>query len=244
MVSREDLIFEQGKLSKVVLGLFEQVNRKMVEVIENEKALKALLSDLSSLFFINQTHPVSTFINDCKDELTKSFKDIDQDWIQNKFDLLLSSNDDIVKCSFVDTGLYEQLLKIITNKDSEGLKLNLPKGSYLFASKSVILNFLGIDLFTLNYELSFPLNLVVPKSAISKYQIIFRHLFGILNISNRLSSKKQLTKLPSAISKLVLFLRQQMVAFIQNLHCYLIQEVLQPQLGNLLKNLPMVYLLS
>jgi hypothetical protein len=90
-------------------------------------------------------------------------------------------------------------------------------------------------------KLSFPLCLVVDEDAIKKYQILFRHLFGILIISNKLSQKKIISKLvPVSINRYSVAIKHTILSFFQNLHGHIAHDVLEPHFKNLIEVLSKV----
>ncbi|DAZ94676.1 TPA: hypothetical protein N0F65_002385 [Lagenidium giganteum] len=91
-----------------------------------------------------------------------------------------------------------------------------------------------IDAFTLNYKVLWPLSLVISCGALTKYQMIFRHLFFCKHVERRLCDawlNHQATKELSLRAALgpSFCLRQRMLHFQQNFVYYMMFEVISPR---------------
>lgn len=100
--------------------------------------------------------------------------------------------------------------------------------------------FVGIDAFTLGLNVSFPLSLVLNKKIMTKYQMIFRHLFKCKYLERCLGSAwleetktlGQLNLLDAYQSKIITqlsALRGKMLHFIQQLIYFMFFEVIDPR---------------
>ncbi|KAJ6246461.1 gamma-tubulin complex component 2 [Anaeramoeba flamelloides] len=93
-------------------------------------------------------------------------------------------------------------------------------------------NITGIDTFALDYHVSFPLSLFINKKILTKYQIIFRHLFYCKKVENEICNAWKAQQRTKEIDfELVLLqsyaLIHKMLHFIQNLQYYMHFEVLE-----------------
>ncbi|KAF0466406.1 Spc98 family-domain-containing protein [Gigaspora margarita] len=104
---------------------------------------------------------------------------------------------------------------------------------------------MGIDALTLDYTVTFPLSLVISRKALTKYQLLFRHLLHLKYVEQLLCntwtehSKSFYWRRGSghptieAWKSRVFALRQNMLVFIQQFAYYITNEVLEPQWRNL-----------
>lgn len=97
-----------------------------------------------------------------------------------------------------------------------------------------LLGYKVIDAFTLDYKVQWPLALVVSCGALTKYQMIFRHLFFCKHVERRLCDawrNHQTTKELSLRAHLgpSFCLRQRMLHFQQNFVYYMMFEVISPR---------------
>ncbi|RLN57004.1 hypothetical protein BBJ28_00017668, partial [Nothophytophthora sp. Chile5] len=104
-----------------------------------------------------------------------------------------------------------------------------------FASSSIgHLGYKVIDAFTLDYNVKWPLSLVISCGALTKYQMIFRHIFFCKHVERQLCDawlNHQATKELSLRSALgpSFCLRQRMLHFQQNFVYYMMFEVISPR---------------
>ena len=117
---------------------------------------------------------------------------------------------------------------------------------YLFI---YFLLFLGIEALTLDYIVTFPLSLVISRKALTKYQLLFRHLLYLKYIEQLLCNTwtehvksfywRRGSGHPSleAWKSRSFALRQRMLVFVQQFAYYVTSEVLEPQWRNLEANL-------
>ena len=93
----------------------------------------------------------------------------------------------------------------------------------------------GLEAFTLDYEVKWPLSLILSKKALTKYQMLFRHLFYAKHVERLLcnlwSSSKATKKHMfhnRAWYSVAFALRQRMIHFVQNFEYYMMFEVIEP----------------
>ncbi|CAG8607330.1 hypothetical protein RhiirA1_489830 [Rhizophagus irregularis] len=107
----------------------------------------------------------------------------------------------------------------------------------------------GIEALTLDYIVTFPLSLVISRKALTKYQLLFRHLLYLKYIEQLLCNTwTEHTKsfhwrrgsghpALEAWKSRAFALRQRMLVFVQQFSYYVTSEVLEPQWRNLEANL-------
>lgn len=105
----------------------------------------------------------------------------------------------------------------------------------------------GLEAFTLDYEVQWPLSLILSKKALTKYQMLFRHLFYAKHVerllchlwaSNKQSKKDMLHK--RSWYSIAFALRQRMIHLVQNFEYYMMFEVIEPNWHLLEENLSTV----
>lgn len=115
----------------------------------------------------------------------------------------------------------------------------------------LIIYFIGYDAFTLDYMVTFPLSLVISRKALTKYQLLFRHLLYLKHVEDLLcktwmDQKGTLWRKLSGSSEIekwkfrIFTLRNQMLAFVQQFTYYVTNEVLEPNWRQLETNLTKV----
>ncbi|KAF9101127.1 hypothetical protein BGX27_011600 [Mortierella sp. AM989] len=108
----------------------------------------------------------------------------------------------------------------------------------------------GIDSLTLDYSVKFPLSLVISRKALTKYQLLFRHLLYLKHGEQVLCNtwiehaKSPVWKKASPILKQwrgrVYALRSRMLTFVQQFAYYVCSEVLEPNWNDLASKLAKV----
>ena len=134
---------------------------------------------------------------------------------------------DDLKCVLLPFDLISQLfgiLSVTSNKNSP-TRRDQPEAQIS-----------GLEAFTLDYEVQWPLSLILSKKALTKYQILFRHLFYAKHVerllchlwaSNKGTKKQMHHKRPWYSAAFAL--RQRMIHFVQNFEYYTIFEVIEPR---------------
>ena len=162
----------------------------------------------------------------------KPVGDISRARLQSKLDLSLRQSAvadpyrDSLTCGLLPYNLTNQLLRIINASRSSGAA---PPPVPQAASRTP-----GLDAFTFEYEVQWPLSLVLSKHSITKYQLLFRHLFHCKHVERQLSASwlsQQEPKQLHGVSKAFTAsfgLRQRMLHFLFNIQHYMMFEVREP----------------
>jgi len=102
----------------------------------------------------------------------------------------------------------------------------------------------GLETLMFSYQVHWPLSLILPRKAMTNYQLLFRHLFFAKHVERRLFATwldfqmiKGLDLKRCSSLKETFCLRQRMMHFLQNLVYYMMFEVIQPHWDKLERNL-------
>ncbi|CAB4316630.1 unnamed protein product [Prunus armeniaca] len=173
------------------------------------------------------------FMDIARDELTKKLDEISVEKLQSLLDLALRTtaaatdpcHEDLTCC--VETSSL--LKKLGTLTDGERSR-NVPDDNDLEEPVSIT----GLETFSLNYKIRWPLSIVISKHSLTKYQLIFRFLFHCKHVDRQLCGAWQahqgvraLNMRGTAISRSSLLCRS-MLKFINSLLHYLTFEVIEP----------------
>ena len=139
---------------------------------------------------------------------------------------------DDLKCDLLSYDLISQLFRILSvTSDKTNPSHRNSTGSQIS----------GLEAFTLDYDVSWPLSLILSKKALTKYQMLFRHLFYAKHVERLLnklwSSAKGTKKLRQNTRSIGFALRQRMIHFVQNFEYYMMFEVIEPNWHLLEQNL-------
>ena len=86
---------------------------------------------------------------------------------------------DNLTCDLLPYNLTNQLLRIINAAKASGGAPAAPQS----VEKTP-----GLDAFTFDYKVQWPVSLILSKNSIVKYQLLFRHLFHCKHVERQLSS--------------------------------------------------------
>jgi gamma-tubulin complex component 2 len=102
----------------------------------------------------------------------------------------------------------------------------------------------GLESFTLDYTVKWPLSLIISKKALTQYQILFRHLFYAKHVERQLCNlwmnNKESKRTPlhnRSWYSTAFTLRTRMIHFVQNFEYYMMFEVIEPYWHALEENL-------
>ncbi|KAJ6249429.1 gamma-tubulin complex component 2 [Anaeramoeba flamelloides] len=132
------------------------------------------------------------------------------------------------------TGKNMFTTSLIKNK-FEPLDFNLNEKPKVLLTPKIVQqqpNITGIDTFALDYQVQFPLSIFINKKILTKYQIIFRHLFLCKNVEKHIYDAWRVQQRTKTIDFELTFLQSfslihKMLKFIQNLQYYMHFEVLE-----------------
>jgi gamma-tubulin complex component 2 len=110
----------------------------------------------------------------------------------------------------------------------------------------------GFEAFSLDYCVAFPLSLIISHRAITKYQLLFRHLFQVKHIERLLCHVWQehargpawRIRERARWNARVFALRSRMLWFVQQFASYVCSEVIEPSWNQLEKRLKEVAILA
>ena len=225
-------------------------SRVLLDHVMVDLQLKGRLMSLKRFFLLDQGDFLVHFMDVAEGELTKNVSDISLPKLRSLLDSALRSSTasqdpfcDDLTCQLLPYTLISQLLRVISVKhDRPGEGASLPTASLTHQGQVT-----GVEAFTFDYCVSWPLSLVLSKYAITKYQLLFRHLFHCKHLERLLSATWQTHQTTKALEvargrafSLSFQLRQRMLHFLHNFLYYMMFEVLEPNWHTLTERLKTV----
>mmetsp|Transcript_24128 Transcript_24128/g.42831 ORF Transcript_24128/g.42831 Transcript_24128/m.42831 type:complete len:865 (-) Transcript_24128:61-2655(-) len=212
---------------------YEWAAEKLNRLVLGEEQLIGRLRSIKHYFFIDQGDFFVHLMDSAQDELEKHVSEVSQEKLESLLDLALrtsSTNADPFKedlsCELQSYTLQEQLFAM---QNISGAAFN---GDQPFFNISP--HYKGLEVFVLDYAVKWPLSLVVSRSALTKYQLVFRHLFFCKHVERQLcqawllhQSTKELELQATFVGAYALL--QRMLHFVKNYVYYMTVEVLEPQ---------------
>lgn len=238
------ITYEERCVSRIVDHCLGKVNRRiLVELLSEDRLLRALryccycmlfltIRMCKRYYFLESCDLVHTFLDYNRKELDKPAAAVIMEHVQHGWECAhraittLSDDTDRLECYQAEFTLPDQLQMIIsatnTSKEKSGEAVQ-PR---------------GLDLFSLKIKFEFPDTLIFNSENLSKYELLFRLLFRLVDLSRQLSKPVPLPRPVAPVTKSLLLLRRKMLHFVQNLHQYLSYEVFEANWAQLLDSIP------
>lgn len=216
-----------------IKSAYDFASSELLNLIKEKYDLMGKLRSIKHYLLLDQGDFLVHFMDIARDELTKKLDEISVEKLQSLLDLALRTtaaaadpcHEDLTCC--VETSSL--LKKLGTLKDREKSR-PAPDDNDLEEPVSVT----GLETFSLNYKIRWPLSIVISKNSLTKYQLIFRFLFHCKHVDRQLCGAWQahqavraLNMRGTAISRSSLLCRS-MLKFINSLLHYLTFEVIEP----------------
>ena len=223
---------------------FAFASRELLALVFGQHALGARLRSLKHYFLLDQGDFLVHFLDSAGEELSKPTVDIALPKLQSLLEMALrqstaaadAHHDDLV-CGLERSGIIAQLLSIFAVSEDAGGEGGAPaqhEDGVAAAAASSERMLTGMETFTLDYRVSWPLSLVISRRALTKYQLIFRHLFHCRHVERQLGATWQLHQSTRRIAGpggrlgRAYCLCQRMLHFLQNFMYYMTVEVIEP----------------
>ncbi|KAI7823165.1 Spc98 family-domain-containing protein, partial [Gamsiella multidivaricata] len=293
-----------GRLVDTIDEAYQYANRKLLDLLLEDKQLLGRLRSMKRYFFLDQSDYFTHFLDLASVELKRPWREVSLTKLQSLLDLVLRNPSSVtvndtfkedLKVDMTHLSLVDQLLRIISIKgqaqgqtlglgdrveskafkartrsranSGEGHQQHVSNGSWqdeaiggtsMEGVTSALVepptqtkgSLAGIDAFTLDYSVKFPLSLVISRKALTKYQLLFRHLLYLKHGEQVLCNtwtehaKSSVWKNASPALKQwrgrVYGLRASMLTFVQQFAYYVCSEVLEPNWRDLASKLAKV----
>ncbi|KAF8483402.1 Spc98 family-domain-containing protein [Russula ochroleuca] len=249
----DDLAMDDERFYKFIEDDYSYANRTLLQLLLRDQGLVPRLHCLKRCFFLSHSSYLTHFLDLAHTELRKTAKAASLVKLQSLLDLALGTDahgDDApfredVRVTMATTGLYEWLLRIVNVSGVIGDEGDFAgdgvhdehhkKGKEKDEKKPM----LAIDALQLDFNVKFPLSLVISRKTILRYQLLFRLLLHLKHAEQALSTMWldqqgpvwRRTDVPPEFAawRLRLFvLRARMLAWVQQILAFVTQEVLEP----------------
>ncbi|KAG0591209.1 hypothetical protein KC19_1G158300 [Ceratodon purpureus] len=213
---------------------------ELLDLIVNKFDLVGRLRSVKHYFFIDKGDFLVIFMDTAKDELGKRPAALSKERLQSLLELALRTSvaasdpyHDDLTCIIEKLTLQMQLQKIMQSENGPVIQNTQTESSNALGGATGSIT--GIDTFVLDYKVRWPVSLVLSRKALTKYQLIFRHLFHFQHVRRQLCAAWQIHQLATrpfditgtAISRSYAMC-QRMLHFVQSFEHYMTFEVLEP----------------
>ncbi|KAJ6654038.1 hypothetical protein lerEdw1_007547 [Lerista edwardsae] len=222
---------------------YNYASKVLLDFLMEEKELVARLRSIKHYFLMDQGDFYVHFMDLTEEELKKPVDDIIPTRLEALLELALRMSTantdpfkDDLKIDLMPHDLITQLLRV--------LAIETKQEKALISADPTELSLSGLEAFSFDYIVKWPLSLIINRKALTRYQMLFRHLFYCKHVERQLcnvwiSSKaaKQHSLHSSKWFAGAFTLRQRMLNFVQNIQYYMMFEVMEPTWHVLEKNL-------
>eukprot|EP00898_Chlorokybus_atmophyticus_P003738 jgi/Chlat1/4365/Chrsp29S04513 len=216
-------------------------SRELLDLLMRQVGLMARLRSIKHYFLVDQGDFLLYFMDIAGEELSKPPADISQGKLQSLLELALRTSIAIsdphhedLTCSLHKLTLVQHVMSVGMSDEITDLQASMDSLAMSPGDRSLMTPKMnGLEAFTLDYKVTWPLSLVVSRKAMVKYQVLFRHLFQCKHVERQLCNTWQdhqntralgLRGGPFSVSYL---LCQRMLHCLQNVEYYMAFEVLE-----------------
>ncbi|VTJ70325.1 Hypothetical predicted protein [Marmota monax] len=222
---------------------FNYASKVLLDFLMEEKELVAHLRSIKRYFLMDQGDFFVHFMDLTEEELRKPVEDITPTRLEALLELALRMSTantdpfkDDLKIDLMPHDLITQLLRVLAIETKQEKAMTHADPTELTLS--------GLEAFSFDYIVKWPLSLIINRKALTRYQMLFRHMFYCKHVERQLCSVwiSNKTAKQCALHSAKWFagaftLRQRMLNFVQNIQYYMMFEVMEPTWHILEKNL-------
>jgi gamma-tubulin complex component 2 len=248
--------FDDPRFLDNVNSAYAYANSSLFNLLLTTHQLPARLRSLKHYFFLDRSDFFSYFLELGASELKKPAKNVNIGKLQSLLDIVVRQPGSVaaedpykedVKVQINETGLTNWLMKIVTvtgldqDAANAGSIANyLTPANVAAAAVTDDSNITGFQALVFDYEMPFPLSLVVSRVTLTRYQLLFRYLLSLRHLETSLvdcwleQGKHGAWKHRSKDSRIEHWkrrawtLRARMLVFVQQLLYYCTAEVIEP----------------
>lgn len=250
--------FDDARFLENVNSAYAYANSSLLKLLLTTHALPERLRSLKHYFFLDRSDFFTYFLELGTSELRKPHKEVNVGKLQSLLDIVLRQPGSVaaddpfkedVKVTMNESRLTNWLMKIVS---VTGLDQDAPLSSYMpsaptSAENDAELN--GFDALVLDYTVPFPLNLIVSRVTLTRYQLLFRYLLSLRHLETSLINSwadhakgtvwKRRSRNPriERAKRRAWTLRARMLVFVQQLIYYSTAEVIEPNWSGLMARL-------
>lgn len=222
------LRWDRKVLQDAINAAYQDVNVTLMNSLFQSSKLFDAMCAAKRFFFLEQSDFINNFLSTATGELYRPARDTSAHQLQISLDLALKNSAlagdafaSAFTCELSSVPLYDGLVKII--QERQGQKTENTNNSAAHKSPK------AVELFNLTMKVQFPESLIMNNKAIAKYQLLFRHIFTLLELIRGLSVP--LARIPGARRDQIRqfeVMKAGMLHFVRTVHYYVTFGVLEP----------------
>ncbi|EAR93549.3 Spc97/Spc98 family protein (macronuclear) [Tetrahymena thermophila SB210] len=250
LVQNYETYLQMQDFSQPIQKAYEWANAQIMHLVVVDQDLQGRLKSIKNYFFLERGDFFVYFLDSSEEELIKQARQVSKEKLESLLEMSIRtsslSSDPYVEdltYEFSQYTLKEQLFayqnsqmnpNLLNDQNQEKFKIHTPA-----------LTLKGLDLFSLDYRIKWPLNLIFNRKTLTKYQLIFRHLFNCKYIERQLSNAWLVQQSMKELNVQRIFLKgyaltQRMIHYVKNFIYYICFEVIETKWQKLKSNLKSV----
>ena len=174
-------------LTEQIEKAYDYASKLLLDLLMTEKALLSRLKSLKHYFLLDRGDFIVQFMDMAEDEMRKNIDDIVPSRLENLMELALRTstarndpfNEDL-RVHLFSYDLITQLFQVL--RITESVKENDVE------LEPIDMNLSGLEAFSFDYTVQWPLSLVINRMVLTRYQMLFRHLFYSKYVERQLSA--------------------------------------------------------
>ena len=231
---------EEKDYSARIETAYQSASRQLLGLLLHDADLMGHLQSIKHYFFMDQGDFVVSFMDMAEDELQKDVDDTNPMRLASLLELAIKTSTlradahhEKVNVSLMQDSLFKQLSCII----SKGRRQEIT-----FQERDTLK---GFEAIVVDYDVEWPLNLILSEKNLTCYQMMFRHLFLCDYVERQLlsvwmdnrSARKYALKAITGYSE-AFALRQKMLLFLHNRTFYMTVAVIEPHYRSFISRIP------
>lgn len=213
---------------------YNYASKVLLDFLMKEKELLARLGSIKHYFLMDRGDFFVHFMDLTEEELKKSVDDIITTRLEALLELALRMSTantdpfkDDLKINLMPHDLITQLLRV--------LAIETKQEKAIINADPTEIALSGLEAFSFDYVVKWPLSLILNRKALTRYQMLFRHMFYCKHVDRQLCNvwisntvAKQYSLYSARWFAAAFTLRQRMLNFVQNIQYYMMFEVMEP----------------
>ncbi|XP_028391404.1 gamma-tubulin complex component 2-like [Dendronephthya gigantea] len=214
---------------------YDYASKTLLDLLMEEKDLMGRLRSIKLYFLMGQGDFFVQFMDLAEDEMKKNMDDIFPSRLETLLELSLRTTaanadpfKDDLRVELLPYDLITQLFRILSVANDRAVQSSL-------GQDPTEIQISGLEAFSFDYVVKWPVSLILSRKALTKYQLLFRHLFYAKHVERQLcriwlndKTTKQHKFRASRWYVECSSLRTKMLQFVQNYEYYMMSEVIEP----------------
>ncbi|WAR08340.1 GCP2-like protein, partial [Mya arenaria] len=227
---------EEKKYFEHIERAYGYSSKLLLNLLMDEKELMARIRSIKHYFLLDKGDFIVQFMDMTEDEMKQDLENIHPTRLESLLELALRTSTanvdpfkDDLKVDLLQFDLITQMFTILS------IETNMEGDYKKFISDPTDMHLSGLESFSFDYVVKWPVSLVLNRKALTRYQMLFRHLFYTKHVERQLCSvwvgnkTAKMYSIQSARWYSAAFaLRQRMLNFVQNFEYYMMFEVVEP----------------